>query len=211
MPRRRPSLVRPRLVVLGVAVSLLAAAAVAPAAAQAGGAVARPTTGQAAARAHGPGAPAGDPWVVVLPVDGPVTRFFIRPAERWSRGHRGVDLAAGPGTPVRSPVTGTVEFAGPVAGRTVLTVVRSDGLRCSLEPLADVAEVGTPVAAGDVVGVVAGAVVAGTGAADGTPGTGGTAHCGPSPCVHWGARRDGDYVDPLSLLEPVTTVLLPWP
>lgn len=129
----------------------------------------------------------------MLPVDGPVTRLFVRPAQRWSRGHRGVDLAAAPGTPVRSPVTGTVEFAGPVAGRTVLTVVRDDGLRCSLEPLADVAEVGTPVSAGDVIGVVAGG------------------HCSPDPCVHWGARRDGDYVDPLGLLDPVTTVLLPWP
>lgn len=203
MPRRRRSPVLLRLLVVGSAVALLAAGAAGPA--SAGGAVASTSAAQTSA---------GD---VVLPVDGPVTRLFVRPAERWSRGHRGVDLAAEPGTPVRSPVSGTVEFAGPVAGRTVLTVVRGDGLRCSLEPLADVVEVGTPVTAGDVVGVVAGQPggtgPGGAGATGGGTQTGGgtTAHCGRASCVHWGARRDGDYVDPLGLLEPVTTVLLPWP
>lgn len=141
----------------------------------------------------------------MLPVDGPVMRLFVRPAERWSRGHRGVDLAAEPGTPVRSPVAGTVEFAGPVAGRTVLTVLRADGLRSSLEPLADVVEVGTPVAAGDVIGAVA----APDGAA-GMPTVRGAGHCGTASCVHWGVRRDGEYVDPLGLLRPAPTVLLPW-
>lgn len=143
--------------------------------------------------------------VVVLPVDGPVTRFFVRPAERWSPGHRGVDLAAEPGTAVRSPVTGVVEFAGPVAGRTVLTVVRADGLRSSLEPLAEVAEVGTAVAAGDPVGVVAPAPSPGASA-----GPTGAGHCGSTSCLHWGVRRDGEYVDPLGLLEPTPVVLLPW-
>lgn len=140
---------------------------------------------------------------VVLPVDGPVTRFFVRPPERWSPGHRGVDLAAEPGAAVRSPISGVVEFSGPVAGRTVITVVRADGLRSSLEPLADVLDVGTQVAAGDVLGVLAP-----------SPGTGasatGAAHCPPASCVHWGARRDGEYVDPLGLLEPDPIVLLPW-
>ena len=188
----RPRLL-PRLVVVGAAAGLVAAAGAVPAVARApertgpprAGTIATATTGAARATS------------VVLPVDGPVTRLFVRPAQRWSRGHRGVDLAADPGTPVRSPVSGTVEFAGPVAGRTVLTVLRSDGLRCSLEPLADVVAVGEPVSAGDVIGVLAV--------------TGPTGHCGGEPCVHWGARRDGDYVDPLGLLEPVTTVLLPWP
>ncbi|GEN79336.1 murein hydrolase activator EnvC family protein [Actinotalea fermentans] len=138
---------------------------------------------------------------VVLPVDGPVVRFFVRPAERWSAGHRGVDLRAEPGAVVRSPVDGVVEFAGPVAGRTVLTVVRADGLRTSLEPLSEVAEVGTPVAAGDAVGVLA--VTGGPGDAGG--------HCGGTPCLHWGVRRDGEYVDPLDLLARATVVLLPWP
>ena len=148
-----------------------------------------------------------DTWAdVVLPVDGPVTRFFVRPAERWSRGHRGVDLAADPGTAVRSAVAGVVEFAGPVAGRTVLTVRRDDGLRSSLEPLAHVVDVGTVVAAGDVIGVVAEPARA-AGAAGAAPAAG---HCGSTSCLHWGVRRDGDYVDPLGLLASAPVVLLPW-
>ena len=150
----------------------------------------------------GPGA---ERDAVVLPVDGPVVRLFVRPAQRWSRGHRGVDLAAEPGAPVRAPLAGVVEFAGPVAGRTVLTIVRADGLRASLEPLSDVLEVGTPVTPGDVVGLVATPTVAGDAAHAGARG-----HCAPTSCVHWGVRRDGEYVDPLGLLEPVTVVLLPW-
>lgn len=142
-------------------------------------------------------APAGLDATVLLPVDAPVLRFFVRPAQRWSAGHRGVDLAAEPGRPVRSPVSGVVEFAGPVAGRTVITVVRPDGLRASLEPLTDVLPVGATVVAGDVVGSVAPDPQA----------TGG--HCLPESCVHWGVRVAGDYVDPLSLLGAVPVVLLP--
>lgn len=207
---------------MGSAVALLAAGAAGPASAGAAsaGAASAGAAGDAGGAADAPGAVLADgvggaagagSSAVVLPVDGPVTRLFVRPAERWSRGHRGVDLAAGPGTPVRSPVAGTVEFAGPVAGRIVLTVVRGDGLRCSLEPLADVVEAGTPVAAGDVVGVVAGQGHVGASGETGASGAGATGHCGRTSCVHWGARRDGDYIDPLGLLEPVTTVLLPWP
>lgn len=209
VPRRHRSPVVSRLVVAGSAVALLAAGAAGPASAGAAGDVGGAAEAPGAIRADGVAGAAGA-TAVVLPVDGPVTRLFVRPAERWSRGHRGVDLAAEPGTPVRSPVTGTVEFAGPVAGRTVLTVVRGDGLRCSLEPLADVVEAGTPVAAGDVVGVVAGQGRVGAGGEAGAGGAGATGHCGRTSCVHWGARRDGDYIDPLGLLEPVTTVLLPW-
>lgn len=138
----------------------------------------------------------------VLPVDGPVTRYFERPPQRWAAGHRGVDLAAEPGTPVRSPVPGVVSFAGPVAGRTVLTVRRADGLLSSLEPLADVVATGTAVEAGDVVGVVGGP----EGGAEGDGGAGG--HC-PASCLHWGVRVGGDYVDPLELLGKPVVVLLP--
>lgn len=213
MPARHPRiLLRPRLAAVIAGMGLLALGTTGPAAARpspvySGAAHAqhsqhgqtRVQAGSAERAGRTAATVRGSATSVVLPVDGPVTRFFVRPPERWSRGHRGVDLAAEPGTPVRSPVTGVVEFAGPVAGRTVLTVVRADGLRCSLEPLTDVAEVGTVVTAGDVVAAVA------------APSAPGAAHCGATSCLHWGARRDGEYVDPLGLLEATTVVLLPWP
>ena len=60
---------------------------------------------------------------------------------------------------------------------------------------------------GDVVGVVAPPDAAPDGAGGGS---GGPGHCGATSCLHWGVRRDGEYVDPLELLEPAPVVLLPW-
>lgn len=192
-----PTASLPRLARVAAVLALGAAAA--GAAPEPGGVVgdaAAPGAGRAAPAATSddagpPALPLAAPAVVV-PVDGPVARLFVRPPERWAAGHRGVDLLAEPGTEVRSPVAGEVTFAGPVAGRTVLTVARADGLLASLEPLADVVPAGTAVAAGDVVGALAD-----------DPG-----HCAPASCLHWGVRVAGDYVDPLSLLGRPPVVLL---
>src|SRR5690606_40194397 len=48
------------------------------------------------------------PPLVVLEL----VRGFEAPRERWGAGHRGVDLAAATGQPVRAPGPGTVTFAG---------------------------------------------------------------------------------------------------
>jgi murein DD-endopeptidase MepM/ murein hydrolase activator NlpD len=34
----------------------------------------------------------------------------------------------------------------------------------------------------------------------------------PAPaCLHWGLRRDGEYLDPLQLVRRTRVRLLPWP
>jgi len=35
--------------------------------------------------------------------------------------------------------------------------------------------------------------------------------CPASACLHWGLRRDGQYLDPLMLVRPARVRLLPWP
>ena len=121
-----------------------------------------------------------------------VLRSFEPPPRPWAAGHRGVDLAADVGQPVRSPLAGTVTFAGPVAGRDVLVVSHAGGLVSSFEPVDGVA-VGTRVEPGELVGTV----------------TAGTGHCAPRACVHWGVRVSPDsYVDPLVLLGLGPVVLL---
>ena len=125
------------------------------------------------------------------PVDGPVLRLFDRPARRWDRGHRGVDLAA-VDADVRAPAEGIVTFSGVVVDRGVVTVTHPDGLRSSLEPVDDGPPVGTVVALGDPLGHV-----------------GAGAHCPGQSCVHWGVRRGAEYLDPLDLLGEATIVLLP--
>ncbi|MEU0944609.1 M23 family metallopeptidase [Streptomyces canus] len=115
-----------------------------------------------------------------------VLRGWEPPATVYGRGHRGVDLAAPAGTPVRAVAAGRVSFAGRVAGKAVVSVELTDtDLRTTYEPVTASVRKGDEVAAGEVVGVV-------------EP-TG--SHC-PATCVHWGLLRGTTYLDPLSLLPP---------
>ena len=101
-------------------------------------------------------------------------------------GHRGVDLAAGPGQPVLAVAPGTVTFAGAVAGVGVV-VVDHGAVRSTYQPVVARVEAGEQVQAGTVLGVVT------------TVGS----HCLPASCLHLGARRGDDYLDPLRLLGPL--------
>ncbi|MEX1654665.1 M23 family metallopeptidase [Streptomyces pseudovenezuelae] len=115
-----------------------------------------------------------------------VLRGWEPPATVYGRGHRGVDLAAPAGTPVRAVAAGRVSFAGRVAGKPVVSVeLTGTDLRTTYEPVTASVEKGAMVTAGEVVGAV-------------EP-TG--SHC-PAACVHWGLRRGETYLDPLSLLPP---------
>ncbi len=125
-----------------------------------------------------------------------LVRPFDRPAQRWERGHRGVDLSpdVGPPVPVLSPDDGVVSFAGTVVDRGVLSIDHGGGRISSFEPVA------TSLGRGDRV--VRGQEVAALEAAGG-------GHCSGG-CLHWGVRVDGEYVDPLAfVLEPRPSVLLP--
>ncbi|MFI2363224.1 murein hydrolase activator EnvC family protein [Promicromonospora sp. NPDC019610] len=164
------------------------------------------TDGASAARAAGTGYV--PPVAGVDPPTG-VERLFDPPAEEWGAGHRGIDLAAAPGTRVFSPGPGVVTFAGQVARRGVVVVTHPGGLRSSLEPVAVSVPVGTAVAAGTAIGVVEGSPGADEPGADGTDQGAPPNHCAPRSCVHWGVRRGERYIDPLSLLDRPPIVLLP--
>jgi murein DD-endopeptidase MepM/ murein hydrolase activator NlpD len=121
-----------------------------------------------------------------------VLRRFVVGPHAWSPGHRGVDLAAGADDHVLAAGAGTVAFAGLVAGRGVITITHSGGLRTTYEPVTADVTVGQAVALGDELGVLA----AGS-------------HC-PTTCLHWGALRGDVYLDPLTLLRPpAPPILLP--
>ncbi|EWS81188.1 peptidase M23 [Brachybacterium phenoliresistens] len=143
-----------------------------------------------AAPAHGEGS---GRWLWPVAPPHPVVRPFEAPAHRYAAGHRGIDISGADGT-VRAVEDGTVRFAGMVAGRPVLSILHGDGLVSTYEPVvASVAE-GDPVTAGSVVGALW---------AEGT-------HCPTGPCLHLGARRGEDYLDPLMLLgERGPSVLQP--
>src|SRR4051794_39637219 len=132
-------------------------------------------------------------WVWPLEPRPAVARPFHAPPTPWGAGHRGVDLAARVGQPVRAPAAGAVTFSGRVAGRGVLVVTHSGGLRSSFEPVDGGAPVGRSVAAGEVLARLSSA--------------GG--HCVPASCLHWGVRDGEHYIDPLRLLARPSPVLLP--
>ncbi|MFF0018276.1 murein hydrolase activator EnvC family protein [Streptomyces sp. NPDC005374] len=115
-----------------------------------------------------------------------VLRGWEPPATVYGPGHRGVDLAAPSGAPVRAVAPGRVSFAGRVAGKGVVSVeLTGTDLRTTYEPVQPSVRKGDEVETGEVV-----ATVEPTGS-----------HC-TTTCVHWGLRRGETYLDPLSLLPP---------
>jgi murein DD-endopeptidase MepM/ murein hydrolase activator NlpD len=129
------------------------------------------------------------------PLGGPVTvaRRFEPPARRWLPGHRGVDLVGTGDIVVRAAGDGVVRFAGPVAGRGVVSIDHPAGLRTTYEPLVPLVSAGEPVARGDPIGVL----------------VAGHAGCPAETCLHWGVRQGPHYLDPLALLSLGRARLLP--
>ncbi|MFH8992777.1 peptidoglycan DD-metalloendopeptidase family protein [Streptomyces sp. NPDC017940] len=121
------------------------------------------------------------PWVV---------RGWEPPATEYGAGHRGVDLAAPPGSPVRAVAPGRVSFAGRVAGRGVVSVelarTGDPPLRTTYEPVRAAVGKGDRVTTGETLGTLEPAA---------------RFHC-PTACLHWGLLRADTYLNPLSLLPP---------
>lgn len=126
-----------------------------------------------------------------------VVARFDPPAQPWQSGHRGVDLAARVGSPVRAAADGVVVYAGPLAGRGVVSIAHRGGLRSTYEPVRALVAVGSTVRRGALIGRVHRLT---------------SAHptCRTS-CLHWGVRHGSRYLDPLTLLAPAQVRLLARP
>ena len=109
-----------------------------------------------------------------------VQRGFAPPALAWASGHRGVDLVAKPGEAILAAASGTVAFAGSIAGKPVVSIDHGS-VRTTYEPVISTLSVGERVGFGQVIGVL---------------GSGG--HC--RGCLHWGLREGRSYLDPLLLI-----------
>ena len=125
------------------------------------------------------------------PVVGRIIDPYRPPSSPYGPGHRGMDIAAPVGTSVHAASGGVVAFAGSVAGSLFVSIDHPDGVRTTYGYLSSVA-----VSRGDVV------------ARDQVIAASGLGHPGKSPPhLHFGARLDGNYIDPLPLLAP----LVVWP
>jgi Peptidase family M23 len=134
--------------------------------------------------------PAASAWT--WPVDGPVLRPFSFGSDPYAAGqHRGIDIGAPSGTPVRAAAGGVVSFAGtvPNGGKTV-TIQTSTGYAVTLVHLGSIRVLrGTTVEEGTTVGTVG---------PSGVPDI-------PEPYVYLGIRVASDdqgYLDPLLFLPP---------
>lgn len=125
------------------------------------------------------------PGALVTPYDGGTSRY--------SAGHRGVDLRAGPGEEVRAAAVGTVYFAGLVAGTPSVSVDHGNGLRTTYLPVTAAVSVGERVQAGQVIGHLSTTI----------------AHCSGEFCLHWGLTDGTDYFDPMLYLVAPPVRLLP--
>jgi murein DD-endopeptidase MepM/ murein hydrolase activator NlpD len=121
----------------------------------------------------------------------PVVRPFLAPLTPYGPGHRGVGGGAPGQPPGLGAGDGVVVFAGPVGGRGVVSIDHAGGIRTTYEPVTTVVARGERVERGTVIGHLT------------------AGHC-PDTCLHWGARRGLDYLDPLGLLSTGHVRLKPW-
>ena len=138
---------------------------------------------------------AGTGFVLPVPPPPVVLTPFAPPANRYGPGHRGVDLAAPAGTRIRAAGAGVVVFAAELAGRGVVSIEHTGGLRTTYEPVIASVVAGGSVRAGEVIGTL----------------QAGHQACAPAVCLHWGARLpDRVYLDPMTLLSGWEVRLWPW-
>lgn len=123
------------------------------------------------------------PWLWPVEGEHSIRLDYQAPLTEYSRGHRGIDLAADVGREVRAPAAGIITFAGAIAGRGVLSM-RVDSLLLSFEAVSPVVSEGDEVFRGQVIATVAIG-----------------SHC--DECLHVGVRRNGLYLSPLRFLTRV--------
>ena len=137
-----------------------------------------------------------DTWSWPIAAPWRIQRPYVAPPTPYGVGHRGIDLVAAVDTPVLAPAAGTVLFAGNVVDRGVISIDHGGGVTSSYEPVTAVVHAGQSVQAGDTIGHIIGLHATVSEAC---------------PCLHLGARIDGQYLSPLAFLSAIDrAVLLPW-
>lgn len=132
-------------------------------------------------------------WVSPVPAM-EIVEAFDPPDKPWLKGHRGIDVLAVDGEPLRAPTAGSIRFRGSVAGTPTVSIETDTGHVVSFQPASTEMKKGDEFAAGEEIGVVA----------EGS-------HCEKS-CLHigvWTAASNKDYIDPAQFFGHEQSILLP--
>ena len=132
-------------------------------------------------------------WVSVVPAM-EIIEAFDPPDKAWLKGHRGIDVLAVAGEPVRAPSAGVIRFRGSVAGTATISIATDSGHVVSFQPANSELKKGEEFAAGAKIGTVG----------DGS-------HCASS-CLHigvWLSSGKKKYIDPAKLFGHDKSILLP--
>ena len=127
----------------------------------------------------------------VRPLAGAVLRGFAPPAERWLAGHRGIDIQGREGDTVVAVADGTIHFAGQVGGTDVVSIAHDSGLISTYQPVSTDSHTGDSVTAGEPIGLLED-----------------SNHCLNQACLHFGAKRGTNYVNPFTTFG-LWPILLP--
>lgn len=132
-------------------------------------------------------------WVSPVPAM-EIIEAFDPPEEKWSRGHRGIDVLAVGGEPLRAPAAGVIRFRGSVAGTQTVSIETESGFVVSFQPATSDLKMGESFAPGAMIGAV-----------------GEGSHCDRS-CLHlgvWPAASNRKYLDPAQFFGQEQSLLLP--
>jgi murein DD-endopeptidase MepM/ murein hydrolase activator NlpD len=144
-------------------------------------------------------------WELPIPGVTPaaIVSEFAPPTSPFRSGHRGVDFPATQGQRVTAVGSGIVSFAGPIAGKPVISIELVDSIkefgtrvRSTYEPVTPLVSPGNFVTAGSIIGYV-----------DFAGGKGG--HC-QDTCLHFGIKVMGEsttrYLSPRNLWRSLASL-----
>lgn len=132
-------------------------------------------------------------WVTPVPAM-EIVEAFDPPDKPWLKGHRGIDVLAVAGEPLRAPTLGSIRFRGSVAGMPTVSILTDSGHIVSFQPASTKLSRGDRFSAGEEIGVVEAG-----------------ARC-DEPCLHigaWLAAGTKVYIDPAKLFGQEFSTLLP--
>ncbi|MFC4223449.1 M23 family metallopeptidase [Lysinibacter cavernae] len=156
------------------------------------------------------------PWMLPVAPTPQIYRPFVAPSTPYSAGHRGVDFVVADRQQLRAPADGVIHFQGTVVDRPVVSIRHADGYISSFEPAQSSLVQGDSVAAGQPFGEIRHDLSENAHCASGhdthpdrAP-VNFTHESAIAPCLHVGARLNGEYVNPMILFGLVSRpILLP--